>query len=364
MVKARLRLINDTALGYLLAITQGYWESQTNGCQFTFNISDPAPVSTLADLNDVLEVTITTSRVTEQKYHELLKEKQFYEEMTVESNYRSSYTHDKEKEEYLRQFIQAHKPYETPLKQEEGAELANLYPDIHNTLVYVIRVPTDKLVMLKKFLQLYQRMYANKELQLQERLFLPSVQAEPLLTIINDPNFVTLHGKKRLLISSIQNPDLSPLFFHTLMYLSDMKLIKINNIILYHTTGAEVEIDNLVDKQDKTLQIPDKPYWQDNFVWSGNRFVFGDYGFIEFDSRDRILLFRKLTDAKGSWVKTSELNANKGNDFARPTISQIESRFTPELRKHASIPSQEDDDMTGKPEGRGAYRIRFLPKPK
>jgi hypothetical protein len=71
-------------------------------------------------------------------------------------------------------------------------------------------------------------------------------------------------------------------------------------------------------------------------------------------------MFKKLTDAKGNWVKVAELKGSKNKDYVKSTISQIETSFLQELRQHISIPSTKDDDLEGKPEGQGAYRIKFI----
>lgn len=113
----------------------------------------------------------------------------------------------------------------------------------------------------------------------------------------------------------------------------------------------------------KPVSKPAQPNWSDDFKWQGNTFVFGTYGSIDFNSPDRESLFRKLTNAKGSWVKVSDLKGDTDYNFVRPTISQIEKRFSSDLKKYVSIPSQEHDDLPGKPEGHGAYRIKFSPKP-
>lgn len=103
--------------------------------------------------------------------------------------------------------------------------------------------------------------------------------------------------------------------------------------------------------------------WQNNFRWENYKFVFGEYGSIEFISPERRALFKKLTDAKGQWVAVRILKGNKNDDYVRSTLSQIEERMSAEIRKYVSIPSTKDDGAVGKPELQGAYRIKFSSKP-
>src|SRR6266568_698095 len=122
-------------------------------------------------------------------------------------------------------------------------------------------------------------------------------------------------------------------------------------------------------KQYEALKTPDKPTggkpeWRDDFHWEGNKYVFGVYGSIAFDSPERKALFKKLTDKKGGWVKITELKSNKDERYVRSTIRQIEQRTKKSpLNKDISIPSTQKDDAEGKPEGQGAYRIKFHSKP-
>lgn len=101
--------------------------------------------------------------------------------------------------------------------------------------------------------------------------------------------------------------------------------------------------------------------WQDNFLWQGNDFVFGNYGKIAFVESDRKKLFKLLTDAKGNWVTVQKMEKEVGKNI-RPTIGQIEQKLGSELKKHVSIPSTQEDNAGQKP-SQGAYRIKFVSKP-
>ncbi len=124
--------------------------------------------------------------------------------------------------------------------------------------------------------------------------------------------------------------------------------------------GLDQEISKKEGTTPSVSSSTAKPLWQNDFQWHGNKFVFGTYGFIDFDSPDRKELFKRLTEAKGYWVEITKLEGSKDSQFVRPTISQIESRFEPTLKKHISIPATEDDDLEPKPTN-GAYRIKFEP---
>jgi hypothetical protein len=105
--------------------------------------------------------------------------------------------------------------------------------------------------------------------------------------------------------------------------------------------------------------------WQDAFEWHGNDFVFGKYGKVTFVSPDRKKLFKLLAETRGNWVTVQKMMKETEKDeaaFIRPTIGQIEKQFKPELRRHVSIPSTQDDDAGVKP-NQGAYRIKFTTEP-
>ncbi|MDQ3098302.1 MAG: hypothetical protein M3Q44_00990 [bacterium] len=57
------------------------------------------------------------------------------------------------------------------------------------------------------------------------------------------------------------------------------------------------------------IQKKQKIEWQKDFHWENYKFVFGEYGSIEFVSPQRRGLFKKLTDANGHWVAIRTLRA-------------------------------------------------------
>ena len=113
-----------------------------------------------------------------------------------------------------------------------------------------------------------------------------------------------------------------------------------------------------------TQPAPQVPYWQDDFGWKNNQFVFGEYGGTgEITSQTKKKLFDELVKAKGNWVTISKLKEATGKDdsYVRATIGQIEKSFDSNLKKHNSIPSTvEADDKLPAPQ-QGAYRIAFTP---
>ena len=112
-----------------------------------------------------------------------------------------------------------------------------------------------------------------------------------------------------------------------------------------------------------TISKQSQDVWNEDFHWERDTFVFGNYGSILLNSKARRELFKKLTDAKGHWVRISELRGDKRDSYVRSTLSQIEKRFGEQLGKYISIPSTQADDAEGKPAGQGAYRIRITSTP-
>ncbi len=106
-----------------------------------------------------------------------------------------------------------------------------------------------------------------------------------------------------------------------------------------------------------------KPEWRDSFKLDGEDFIFGDYGKINFKSKDTKYLFKQLFDARGGWVTIQKLTENKNTNYTRSTIKQIEKRMGVNLKKHIDIPSTRGDDLEPKP-SQGAYRLRFIEQPK
>lgn len=115
--------------------------------------------------------------------------------------------------------------------------------------------------------------------------------------------------------------------------------------------------DKPEDEVGKELALKDKEVWTDDFRWEGNNFVFGKYGSIPLQSKNRKHLFKALTDKKGGWASISELKGDKTAGYVRSTIKQIEDRLPETARGHISIVSTQDDDAEGKPNA-GAYRIK------
>ena len=119
------------------------------------------------------------------------------------------------------------------------------------------------------------------------------------------------------------------------------------------------------NKKTDDTKTTKKPAWQTNFKWMGSKFTFGEYGSTGgFNSSIKKKIFSEFVNAKGSWVTIRKLKelTDKGDNYLRPTIGQIEKAFDKELSKFVSIPSTNDDDLEPKPQ-EGAYRIKFTQKP-
>lgn len=127
----------------------------------------------------------------------------------------------------------------------------------------------------------------------------------------------------------------------------------------YRVMMAEYVKRNKKENEPKEIELPlkDKEVWTDDFRWEGNNFVFGKYGSIPLQSKNRKHLFKALTDKKGGWASISELKGEKTAGYVRSTIKQIEDRLPETARGHISIVSTQDDDTEGKPNA-GAYRIK------
>lgn len=129
----------------------------------------------------------------------------------------------------------------------------------------------------------------------------------------------------------------------------------------YKKTLQEIKSSNFKPKSSKK-RVRQQIQWPDNFCWEGKKFVFGKYGELLFRSDDRQHMFKTLTDKRGNWATIRELKGNKSSNYVRSTLKQIKNRFPPEVKKHISIISTQEDSSTEKP-SEGAYKI-VLSQPK
>lgn len=113
------------------------------------------------------------------------------------------------------------------------------------------------------------------------------------------------------------------------------------------------------NEQDKK-QYEESVEWPEDFRWEGKTFVFGEYGKIDFKSKDRRHIFKTLTDKKGDWATIREMKSEKDAGYVRSTIKQIEDRLPKKVKEHIIIISTRDDDSEEKPNV-GAYKIKILP---
>lgn len=403
----RLRLLNDNVLGILLHVTLGIKQIKDGGAQLTFyknqiTLEEQFDLALLAKEKLVeIKTTLSPRTFIEGNYYKTLL-RQKAEAAIVGSSHTYSdirgTVHLREQAEKLERFLKYLKGKygeDKNIEYEDSVKITKDFPEIEKTLFLCLSLNSQQIGRLKSYLKKYYKQYTNKDLHGQERLALPDIYAQAVSSKINTPSFLNTFGRKRVLV----NKNNSPLFCHSIFYLQRKGAIKIRDTGLIDSKVSSITIDNLItditsqqgetqSKQTSDLQerykqllneiksksrnqsveIPlvkpvaksAQPNWSDDFVWRGNEFVFGGYGSINFSSDDRKALFKTLTDARGNWIAISKLKGNKNANYVRATIKQIEDRFTPELRRHVSIPSTQDDDLEPKP-SQGAYRMRFSP---
>lgn len=146
-----------------------------------------------------------------------------------------------------------------------------------------------------------------------------------------------------------------------------VNLIPFNELL----AKAKIEYSKRIGKPEKSneSQTPQEqrvpttaPTWSDSFKWlSGKKYSFGQYGTIEFTSKDRLHILTTLVNKLGGWATVKELSGNKDDKYVRTTIKQIENRLPKETKEVIKIVPTTDDNLLPKPSG-GAYRIRFIPK--
>lgn len=230
------------------------------------------------------------------------------------------------------------------------------FQEIRRTLDHELLASPLQLKKLKQFLQSYLREYQRKALRGQENWKLPNVLAEEILSKLRDPNFVQTYGNNNVLLTSENTQG----FCHSLMLLKAEGKIQIRELRL-----GNGKVEAVVDYTDQlTGQRQDEPIarWRDDFRWSGDTFVFGDIGKIDFQDSPRKSLFKALTNKKGKWVTLRELKdaTNKSEDYIRVTIGQIEKRFDGKLKQFIDIPSTQDEKVIDPP-AVSAYQIRYRP---
>lgn len=258
--------------------------------------------------------------------------------------------------------------YTKDIDFEDLKRVLTSYKQIQNTLYFTLIFSANQIHLLCKHLKNYSSQYQSRDLGGQEKFALPQIYAQGVLDYINDSGFLKLYGIKRV---SIQGE--GRIFFcHSLFYLQEKGLIKILDLKSQNTRIVSATIDNLSQAEQKTGNEPSKMFvqktsgdkieWLESFHWKENTFLFGDYGDITFKSNERKKLFKTLADRKGDWatVKKLEETTGKNENFIRATIRQIEERFEPNLKRHISIPSTQED-KTIDPPPQGAYRIKFTP---
>lgn len=146
-----------------------------------------------------------------------------------------------------------------------------------------------------------------------------------------------------------------------------VNLIPFNEIL----AKAKIEYGKRIGTPEKSneSQTPEEkrefattPAWSDIFKWlSDKKYSFGQYGTIEFTSKDRLHILTTLVNKLGGWATVKELSGNKDDKYVRTTIKQIENRLPKEAKEVIKIVPTTDDNLLPKPPG-GAYRIRFTPQ--
>lgn len=102
---------------------------------------------------------------------------------------------------------------------------------------------------LKRFLTDYLNEYSQKNLSGQERLYLPQIYSNLVLSSINKPEFVSIYGSKRVLVSGLS----SSMFCHSLYWIESLGIIETLSIkesvsgshVSYNQMKWEAVINNL-----------------------------------------------------------------------------------------------------------------------
>ncbi|GEM_PF-6257750 len=358
-MKKRLRFINDGVLGYLLQVYFKFVDPNKDYYTFTLHITQTGELTSLSDISNIYEVIITTSKVTKEKQQELAKTKERIATMDIHPTLQDHVKNLVKEANSMDNLLKNHIEYETPISPETINIINKEFPDIYNTLVYLVKIPVTNLGKLKRFINKYAEEYSEKELELQEMLPLPKNYAELISLIINEPKYISMYGTKRLNLNNMIEKEVNQYFFHSLMYLHFAKKISINNIVMYHTGYGMAEINNLKINEQIVVESAKKPYWQDAFKWQNNTFVFGTIGSIDFEDLKAKRLFEALVAHKGDWLKRSEYIKEFTYEYIRPTVKAINTRLIDKTKKKVKIVSTRSD-KTGYPKptaGESAYRI-------
>lgn len=397
----RLRLINDDVLGVLLCVALGFQRKVNGFVQFmlfknSVPLAEQLDYSLLQKMGLLETKTVLSPRtlVEGNHYQTLLIQKSQAALVGGMSHgeiegIRSLRKQAEELDLFLKHLEGKYGVLDKGIDYKDYVKIAKDFSAIEDTLYYCLSFNSKQVAKLKKYLKRYWIQYANRDLSGQEKLALPDVYTKAIISKFNNPQFINIYGRKRIIVYAAN----TSFFCHTIFHLYQKGLIKTQHIKLIGSSVENITIDNFIAEEDShqndsaqvgpteeskiadnkpldgTAQAqiaitPDSEIkWHEDFKWQGDNFVFGNYGSITFSSDDRKKLFKLLTDAKGNWVSISKLKGGKNVNYVRPTIKQIEDRFTPKIKSHISIPSTQDDNLKPKP-NQGAYRIKFTPRPK
>lgn len=126
----------------------------------------------------------------------------------------------------------------------EFVRMVKDYPEVEKTLLLRPTFTTSQILELKSYLKKYYKQYANRELEGQQRLYLPDYYTKYIISYIASPEFVNKFGYDRLSINSTG----IPLFCHSILHLQKKGLIKIRDIELAGDKVRNATIDNLIPK--------------------------------------------------------------------------------------------------------------------
>lgn len=258
--------MNDNVLGILLHVTLGIKQVKDR-IQFAFyedqvGLEEQLDIALLAK-EKLLEVKRTLSPRTlieGNDYKTLLRQKA--DEAIVASSHHSDIRDTlglREQAQKLERFLKYLKEKygeDKNIEYDDTLKITKDFPEIKNTFFLCLSFSSDQIERLKNYLKKYYKQYADRDLDRQDRLALPDIYAQAIISKVNTQSFINTYGRKRVAV----NKNNSLLFCHSAFHLQRKGIIKIRDIELVGTKVNSVTIDNLITEaifhQEETRPKP------------------------------------------------------------------------------------------------------------